>query len=54
MSVPVWSWIAIGLGSVLLLAGLAVGAVLWWRWLGRSRLIRLIGIRVARGLVQVA
>jgi hypothetical protein len=47
MSVPVWGWIAIGAGGILLIAGGVIAAVLGWRSLEKRYLLRLVSRREA-------
>jgi uncharacterized membrane protein YhiD involved in acid resistance len=52
--VPVWGWVAIGAGSVLLIAAAAVGSVLGWRAMERRYLLRLVSRREAIDAVRQA
>jgi hypothetical protein len=52
--VPVWGWVAIGAGSVLLLAAAVIGSVLGWRGLERRYLLRLVSRREAIDAVRQA
>lgn len=51
---PVWGWIAIGAGGVLLLAAAAIAAVYGWRELERRYLLRLVTRREAIDAVRQA
>ena len=54
MHVPVWGWIAIGAGAVLLIAAAVVGFILGWRELERRYLLRLVSRREAIDAVRQA
>lgn len=51
---PVWGWVAIGAGSVLLVAAAVIGSILGWRALERRYLLRLVSRREAIGAVRLA
>lgn len=44
---PVWGWVAIGAGSVLLIAAAVIGSILAWRAMERRYLLRLVRRREA-------
>jgi len=52
--VALWGWIAVGVGSVLVLAALGVGAFYAWRAIERRYLLRLISRREAVDAVRQA
>lgn len=49
-----WGWIAVGVGSVLVLAAIVVGALYSWRAIERRYLLRLISRREAVNAVRQA
>ena len=51
---PVWGWIAIGAGGVLLLAAAVVGSLFGWRAMERRYLLRLVRRREAIDAVRQA
>jgi hypothetical protein len=52
--VPVWGWVAIGAGGVLLLAAAVIGSILAWRAAERRYLLRLVRRREAIDAVRQA
>jgi len=52
--VPIWGWVAIGAGGVLLVAAAAIGSVLGWRAVERRYLLRLVSRREAIDAVRQA
>ena len=51
---PVWGWVAIGAGGVLLLAAAVIGSILGWRAAERRFLLRLVRRREAIDAVRQA
>ncbi len=54
MLVPVWGWVSIGAGGVLLVAAAVVGSILGWRAAERRYLLRLVSRREAIDAVRQA